>query len=318
MKGVSSTGRAALTGLCAGIVMALSIVSMVSVVSAAAPERLSIRVGNCTLESLAGQRIQLEALGVRARTLLPMIERDLGVAPAAPYRIILIPAGRLSDPEIARLDASAPRWAAGFIFPALRIGAIRIARADRYPYSDLASVLVHESVHMILFDAAGRGFPRWFGEGVATVLERSWGLRDIVVFSSSLLTGALPTLREMDEAFAASNHRSRTAYAASFDFMMYTVRLHGKEVLGEIIRETSRRPFAEAWEVVTGTTLLEAETRWRRGSLITYRWVPAITGTTTLWIAITLLALTAIARRRRRSREILERWEREGDFGQEW
>ncbi|MFQ5877588.1 MAG: peptidase MA family metallohydrolase [Acidobacteriota bacterium] len=308
MRRGSGAGRAVVGGAALCVFMA----------AAAGTERLSVKVGACRLEALPEQRVHLQALAERAAVVLPRVERELAAHPAAPYRIVLIPGGPVRDPEIARLDSAAPRWAAGFLMPERRVGAIRIARADRYPYSDLASVLVHEAVHMILHDAAGREFPRWFGEGVATVLERAWGLRDVVVYSSSLLTGRLPTLGEMDEAFASGGARARTAYAASFDFVMWTVRRHGPDSLGAIIQETSRASFTEAWRMVTGEPLARSESRWRRGSLILYRWVPALTGTGTLWIAITLLVFLAAARRRARSREILERWEREGDFGQEW
>jgi len=54
-----------------------------------------------------------------------------------------------------------------------------------------------------------------------------------------------------------------------------------------------------------------SETDWRRGSLLLYRWVPALTGTTALWTGITLLALLAGARRRARTRRILEAWQAE-------
>src|SRR6185295_7029468 len=107
------------------------------------------------------------------------------------------------DPFLRDLDGLAPPWAAGFMIPARRLGAIRIAASDRYPFSDLASVLAHEATHMLLFDAAGNEPPRWFGEGVATAIERSWGMRDVLVHSSSVLTGRLPPLAELDAAFDA-------------------------------------------------------------------------------------------------------------------
>ena len=273
------------------------------------------QVGACILEARPEQELLLEALAERAADLLPRVERELGVRAAAPYRIILLPRDPVGDAVIRDLDGYAPGWAAGYLFPARRIGAIRISRADRYPYSDLASVLAHEATHMLLFDAAGGRLPRWFGEGVATGIERSWGLRDILVYSSSLLTGPLPRLDELDDAFDSSGARARTAYAASFDFLMWTVRTYGQEVVRDIVREAATRPFPEAWRAATGVPLDRAEASWRRGSIILYRWVPAITGTTPLWIGITLLTILAIARRRARTRKILERWESEGDFG---
>jgi 2-polyprenyl-3-methyl-5-hydroxy-6-metoxy-1,4-benzoquinol methylase len=273
--------------------------------------RIRVEVGACVIEAPPALRVHLEALAQRAASILPRIESSLGVRPAAPYRILLIPPGRSDDPEMAALDASAPPWAAGFVQPWRRLGGIRVARADRYPYSDLASVLTHEATHMLLFDAARGALPRWFEEGVASGLERSWGLRDMAVWSSSLLTGRLPELADLDAAFESSESRARAAYAASFDFMTWTVRRYGAGVVRDIVREAAARPFPEAWEAAAGEALLRSESEWRRSSVLLYRWVPALTGTGALWAGITVLALAAGARRRARSRAIRERWEAE-------
>jgi hypothetical protein len=280
---------------------------------ARAPALLQVEIGHCILQASPDQRANLESLARRAARILPEIEAEIGVRPAGPYRIVLLPPGPLRDPDLAALDGEAPSWAAGFLLPAQRLGSIRIALADRYPHSDLASVLAHEAAHMLLHDAAGGNLPRWFGEGVATGLERSWGLRDVLVYSSSLLTGPLPALADLDADFEQSGERARAAYAASFDFLLWTVRRHGKGSVRDIVRQAATRPFPEAWEAATGESLARSEEEWRRGSLWLYRWVPALTGTTTLWIGITLLALVAAARRRARTREILERWDVEGD-----
>jgi len=278
--------------------------------------------GLCLLEAPRELSPVLDRLADQALPLLDRVASELGTGPAAPYRIFLIPRvlpedGSAPDtrysprPSLSDLDRMAPEWAASFLLPARRLGAIRLAEADRYPHADLGSVLAHEATHMILFDAAGDNFPRWFGEGVATGIERSWGMRDILVYSSSLLTGRLPPLAELDIAFDASDDRARAAYAASFDFILWSVKRYGDGVVRDIIREAGSRPFPEAWQAATGTTLELSEAEWRRGSLFLYRWIPALTGTTALWSGITLLALFAGARRRARSRAIQERWEAE-------
>ena len=289
---------------------------------AAPPGMVRAEVGACILEAPADLRVLLDRLAAQAADLLPKLETELGARAAAPYRIVVIPrdlpppgspvtAGSPTASALRDLDRLAPEWAAGFLLPWRRIGAIRLAEADRYPHADLGSVLAHEATHMILFDAAGDNLPRWFGEGVATGIERSWGMRDVLVFSSSLLTGRLPPLAELDAAFDASGDRARSAYAASFDFLLWSVKRYGKGVVREIVREAASRPFPEAWQAATGVTLERSEGEWRRGSLLLYRWIPALTGTTALWSGITLLALFAGARRRARSRAILERWEEE-------
>src|SRR2546425_9721677 len=108
---------------------------------------------------------------------------------------------------------------------------------------------------MLLFDAAGGALPRWFGEGVATGVERSWGVRDVLVYSSSVLTGRLPPLAELDAAFDASDDRARAAYAASFDFLLFTVKAYGPDVVRDIVREAGARPFPEAWQAAPGGPL---------------------------------------------------------------
>ncbi len=288
---------------------------------AAPPGMVWAEVGDCILEAPADLRVLLERLESQAADLLPKVEMELGARAAAPYRIVVIPRD-LPPPEsplksgspaaaLRDLDRLAPGWASGFLLPSRRIGAIRLAEADRYPHADLGSVLAHEATHMILFDAAGDKLPRWFGEGVATGIERSWGMRDVLVFSSSLLTGRLPPLADLDAAFDASGDRARSAYAASFDFLLWSVKKYGKGVVREVVRGAASRPFPEAWRAATGVTLERSEAEWRRGSLLLYRWIPALSGTTALWSGITLLALFAGARRRARSRAILERWEEE-------
>jgi len=77
------------------------------------------------------------------------------------------------------------------------------------------------------------------------------------------------------------------------------------------VRESRVRPFPDAWRAATGVPLERSEAAWRRGSLLLYRWVPALTGTGALWTGITLLALLAGARRRARTRRILEAWRAE-------
>lgn len=276
-----------------------------------ASARLRATIGACTLEAPADQASSFDALVEDARQILPRVERELGTPAMAPYRILLIPPGKVTDPEISRLDAAAPPWAAGFLLPAQRIGAIRMRAAGHYPYGDLSAVFTHEVTHMLMHDAAGDNMPRWFSEGVATGIERAWGLRDMFVYSSSLLTGALPKLEEMDRAFHASSSEARRAYASSFDFVSWARREHGEDVVSDILRRAATLPFPQAWAAATGDSLASSEASWRRGSLLLYRWVPALTGTTTLWIIVTLLTFLAAARRRARSRAILERWDAE-------
>lgn len=271
-------------------------------------------MGPLALEGPASYRPVLEELAGRAEVFLPDVQRQLGVEPAGPILMVLIPPDPSPYPAVVRLDSAAPPWAAGFALSESRVGGIRIGRADRYPFGDAGGVLAHEVAHVLVHDAAGArpgSIPRWFNEGVATWVQRRWSVRDAFVYSSALVTGPLPTLAEMDRAFATSEAGARVAYAASFDFVAWSADEYGPDVVRDVLREAGTRPFPEAWLAATGVALGDSERAWRRTSLALYRWVPALTGAGTLWMAVTLLFLAAAWRRRARTRDLYERWEEE-------
>lgn len=274
----------------------------------AEPQRLVARIGLCVLEAPPGAERALASLADRAREILPRLESELGTRPAGRYRIFLIPPGAVADSEIARLDEGAPPWAAGYMIPQLRVGAIRLAQASQYPYGTVETVFAHEVTHLLNHDASGGRLPRWLDEGLATWQGRRWGVQDMVVYSQSLLTNDLPPLAELDASFEASAEEARLAYAASFGFVSRAMRRHGPSFAPAILRAAARRPLAEAWAEATGGALADAESEWRRESLIRYRWLPILTASSTLWVGISLLAAAAGVRRRARAREARERW----------
>ncbi|HVS63717.1 MAG TPA: hypothetical protein VMT85_09500 [Thermoanaerobaculia bacterium] len=258
-----------------------------------------------------------------AADLVPRLESDLGRGTVAPYRIVLLPSRRELDPELVRLDELAPPWASGYVLGAYRIGAIRLQQLHRYPVDDAVEVLAHEITHMILFDAAGPGLPRWFGEGVATWEGRRRGLRDLLVTTAALLLDDPPPLAELDRELDAGPARARRAYATSFAFLEWSIRRHGPDLVPRLLDELARARrakepgadvddggalLADAWREVTGESLAGAEERWRRHALWIHRWLPALAGSGTLWIAVTVLFLVATAARRRRTRALYRRW----------
>lgn len=270
-----------------------------------------VEAGALALEGPVSYRPLLEDLAARGRVFLPELERSLGVELAGPIVMVVIPPDPSPYPAVARLDAAAPPWAAGFAIASWRVGGLRIEQADRYPFGDPAAVLAHEVVHFLLHDAAGPGLPRWFAEGVSTREQRRWGLRDVLVYSSNLLLGPLPSLRQLDRAFSGSESDARLAYAASFDFVDWAADEYGEDVVRRVLGAARDRSFGQAWLAATGVGLTESEADWRRSSLALYRWIPVLTGAGSLWVGVTALFLVAAWRRRRRTRRLYEQWEEE-------
>lgn len=274
-------------------------------------QRPEVRVGLLTLEAEPGAEPALRRLSAAAPEILARVESQLGIRPARRYRIVLVPPGGPRDPEWIRIDDEAPPWAAAYMIPARRIGAIRIAQAARYPYGTLESTLAHEATHQLLHDAVAGRIPLWFNEGVSTFQGRRWSLDDMFVYTTSLVTGHLPALSELNEYFQGSASQAQLAYAASFAFVSWSVNRHGESLMREVIEAARTRPFEEAWRAVTGIPLADAERVWRRGTLLRYRWLPLLGASSTLWLGITLLAIAAGVRKRARVRKLREQWERE-------
>src|SRR5262245_40632966 len=249
------------------------------------------RVGLLTLEGPPVSAAAVRSLADRAQQVLPQLEKDLGARPDRAFRIVLVPASGLDDPTLARMDQQAPLWAAGYLIPELRIGAIRIEKSSQYPYGTLESVLAHECAHMLLHDAVGRRLPLWFEEGVATSQGRRWSAEDMWTYSRVLLTSDVPNLANLDSAFHASASEAEMAYAASFSFVSWSSRKYGPEMVAHLLREMRTRSFVAAWQVVTHDPLARAEKDWRLESLIRYRWFPVVTASSTLWIGVSLLAI---------------------------
>ena len=87
---------------------------------------------------------------------------------------------------------------------------------------------------------------------------------------------------------------------------------HGPASCAQILTRVGRgASFDAAFVDVAGITPAAAESEFWQRQRIWTNWLPIITSTTTLWMAVTLLAILAIYRRRRRNLEIAKQWEKD-------
>lgn len=224
--------------------------------------------------------------------------------PGPPIRVLLAAEGS----PAAR---AAPSWVAGYAFGADGPVVLFPARTPAYPDGSLEELLGHEVAHVLIARAApGAELPRWFHEGVATVAGGSWGFADrsrLVLLDPD--EGGLAAL---DSRFDGGPAEIERAYALSAAFVRSLLQRHGREAAARVLAEAAHgAPFAAAFAQATGESLAEAEAAfWRRHGLF-YRWLPLLTSSVTLWLAITLLALWAGGRRRARTAALRREWEEE-------
>jgi hypothetical protein len=234
------------------------------------------------------------------------ISEFLGAESGAPIRVVLAP----ENSELAR---SAAPWISGFALGESSLVVIFPARSPGYPDDTIEDVLRHEVAHVLIWRAAeGHPVPRWFNEGLAMDVERERRFQDQTELLYQLVKGGEADLHRLDGLFSGSQSDQVRAYALAGAFVHDILHMYGATSAKAILaRIHQRASFEEAFLDVTGVSPATAESEFWRRQRIWTSWIPVLTSSTIVWLAITLLALLAIYMRRVRNRQIEERWEQE-------
>lgn len=251
-------------------------------------------------------RTRLESLD---RQRLQDVARLVGITGTWPaIRVVL--AAENSD-----LASGIPPWISGYAVGEENLVVLFPARSPSYPSDTLEDVLRHEVAHVLLWRASGgRPVPRWFNEGLATAAEREQKFKDQTELLFQLVTGSRPELADLNRLFTGGQNDQNRAYALSGALVRSVLQQYGSTAGGEILsRVRSGALFEDAFRDVTGLPPENLAAEFWQRQRIWSTWVPIIGSSTTLWLGVTALALLAIYRRRRRNREIEERWAKEED-----
>jgi hypothetical protein len=225
---------------------------------------------------------------------------------SSPIRVVLVP-------ETSPLAQDVPSWVSGYARGSEGLIVLFPARVRSYPDRNLRTLVHHEVAHVLVAQTTrGRPVPRWFNEGVATVAAREWGVEDRARFAVAVLGGKARTTKGLDAAFQGSDTEVRRAYALSAAFVRFLQHDYGTLAPATVLRGIgSGLDFEEAFLQTTGVPLSRAENTFFEEDAFWNTWLPFLTSTGALWMAVTLLALVAIHRRRVRSRQMIEEWEGE-------
>ena len=226
--------------------------------------------------------------------------------PGPPIRVVL--ASETSD-----WARQVPSSTAGFAVAEDNLVVLFPSRSPTYPQDSLEDVLHHEVAHVLIARAAdGRPVPRWFNEGLAMALERTWGLQDEARLLQELTFVEPTSLDDVDRLFDGDEGARTRAYTLAGAFVRDLMREHGSSAPGDIL---ARMPggtwFDDAFVQVIGHRVSEEETAFWERHRFWNRWGPFFTTTTALWMGVTVLALVAIVRRRQKSAALRQRWESE-------
>lgn len=224
--------------------------------------------------------------------------------PGPPIRLTL--AGE--DSTVAQ---NTPGWIAGFAYSNLGVAVLFPERSPSYPDSNFEDLLLHEVSHILTARAAGgRAVPRWLDEGIALFIGRPWQLEDRSRLTWAMLREREMPLAELEGRFNRDRASASRAYAISGAFVHDLVRKRGPDSAAAVLSGISLGlPFPEAFRRAIGVSLEQAEDYFWEYHSIWYRWVPILSSSMVIWVAITLLALVAFRRRRALDAAQIELWE---------
>lgn len=275
----------------------VSLLLAASGVSAQAPPTLNV----VAPPELAAARGRVERFDTAP---LAAIAGLLGLqAPGPPISVRL---ATDSDPWASRV----PPWTAGLALGAEGLIVLFPSRSPVYPHDTLEDVLRHEVTHVLIDRAAGGGaVPRWFHEGVATAVERPWGLEDRTRLASALVFGPRLDVASIDALFGRGEGEQSRAYALSAAIVRHLMATHGDDVPGRVLAAMARgTSFDAALQAVTGQPRGALEASFWDAQRTWTTWVPIVASSSIVWLVTIGLAGIALKRRRERSRRLRATW----------
>jgi hypothetical protein len=222
----------------------------------------------------------------------------------------------LTTADMARLapvNAPPPEYASGVAYNGMHFVLISMLQPRGAEAVDVEETFRHEMAHVALEDAVGgHHVPVWFNEGLAITLSNENAFARTQTLATATLHGTLIPLSDLDRSFPRDNHEVSIAYAQAADFMKFLRRRsdHARFV-SMIERVKDGQAFDRAIADAYGSDLRKLEFQWRSELERRFSIIPALTGGGLIWVLVIGALVFAYVRRRRRSKAILEKWERE-------
>ncbi len=234
------------------------------------------------------------------------IAQRLGVEQEGAIAVYLAP----SEADFSRLTGGRiPHWGIGCAFPESGLVVLRKRPGQS---AELLQTAQHEIAHILLHRAAPRGFPVWFGEGVAMWVSREWRLRQSAQAMLAVLSGGLVPLAEIDSVLSFASPEADLAYTESLLAVTFLIHSGGRSAVAEIVAQLAEETsFAVALYRVTGLTPKRFEAALFEYVHGRFGLTSILTGHEALWFYIALLLVFTYLGVRLRNRVRTRQWEAE-------
>lgn len=206
-----------------------------------------------------------------------------------------------------------PEYAAGVAYSELGLVLLSLAPVHPGAEQDLAEVFRHELAHVALHDALnGQAVPRWFNEGFAVFASGESSFKRMSTLAMSTIGGSLIPLHDLDRSFPNDETKALVAYAEAQDVVRFLVRREDVHRFRSLITELREgKAFDQAALDAYGVDLATLEFEWHEDASRRYTiWIFLLSGSF-VWVIALGVFVWAWRRRKRRDKQVLQRWARE-------
>ena len=265
-------------------------------------------------------RYSVELLQSEGEGHLRRVAADLGIDPSVltpKIRVYLLT--RREDFALVEKGYSlSPDWSAGFVDIYNNVIVIKSASLESPSAKGVVTIFCHELTHLLVKAYLGDRYfalPYWFHEGIAMREAKEWRLSDAFYLVRKGMLGSLIPLERLTSSFPNEEGEVHLAYLESLNFIIHLEERFGERFIPRLLTEIREGGIFElSFFALTREHWQEVEEEWRQALEYHYRWVPWITSTSTIWMIGVILIIIGYLKKRRRQKEVIKRWEEEGDF----
>jgi hypothetical protein len=214
-----------------------------------------------------------------------------------------------------RATAPIQDWAVGYAYPQKRRIVIKDPSFLENSKLELARVVKHEIVHIILGARIGDQMENvllWFNEGIAMYGSEEWSYGHYWLMLTNVFSKSIIPLNQLSHQFPEGKRLAQLAYAESFSAVSMIAQDHGDEKLREIIDLLATgEDMDSALMFAIGMNLAQFQQEWMRYLTQHYKWFSILSSSMILWGTVSLIVVWAYLRRKRLKRVKIAEWEEE-------
>lgn len=215
---------------------------------------------------------------------------------------------------LSKSGGTFPDWGIGFAYPQKNL--IVVKSPVKFTYNkSLSEILSHELAHLFLNKKAKyKNLPRWVDEGFAMQKSKEWRIGQDIAVAKAILTGSLVSLSQIERLNTFKRSKAELAYTESFLAVSYFLSEYGEENFNRLVDHIGEdKNLDSAFMSTTGSDFSGFQKEFEDYLKKRYQFIALLGDTFLLWLGLAFLIVLIYVMKKRKTKKILKRWEKEDE-----